>query len=167
MPHDPALGPMASAVDGLAVGSGQAGGRAVPQVRAVAIEQQDGGQHASLGVLLHELGHEAVEDERQGGAARDELQQPRLRRPRALCERLRSLMSRGDRRDADELAGGVEDGRDCRFDVDPPAVLAHAHGLERLHDLAAAQVLVVRTSTSPLSGTTRSATDRPSISSAL
>ena len=41
-----------------------------------------------------------------------------------------------------DLAASADDGRDRRFDVDPPAVLAHAHDLDRLHHLAAAHAVV-------------------------
>ena len=41
-----------------------------------------------------------------------------------------------------DLAGRADDRRDRRLDVDPPAVLAHAHGLDRLDHLAAAHAVV-------------------------
>ena len=127
------------AVDRLAVGRRKAGRRAVAQVHAVAIEQQDGCLHV-FAVLLHER-RETHENLRQRRSACDELEQPGLTRR----ERLRALAVADiacGRCGADDGAGGVQDRRDRRLDVDARPVLADADGFQRFDPLAPAQALV-------------------------
>ena len=126
-------------VDRLAVGLREAGSRAVAQVQPVAIQQEDGRDDV-VTVLLDEP-DQPIEDTRQGGAGRDELQQLRLLRGQGLGALPLADVAH-DRRDADDLTRGADDRRQRRLGVDPLAVLAYPHGLERLDDLAGAQALV-------------------------
>ena len=127
-------------VDRLAVEGGQTRCGAVAQVHAVAVEQQDRGEQLIRGVLLDEA-RQSIQDARQVGARCDELEQLRLRG--RDCQRALALRDVArDRRHADDVAGGADDRGDGRLDVEPPAVLVHAHCLERCQHLAAAHALV-------------------------